>query len=316
MNTNSHAQTAVFGGGCFWCADAVFRKLKGIISVESGYAGGTTKNPTYEEVITGTTNHKEVVRVEYDSQTISYNDLLTVFFATHDPTSKDRQGADVGTQYGSFIFYTSETQKDEAEQFIQNLNQATPNGKPIVTIVEPLETFYPAEQYHQDFYQKNSRVPYCQIVINPKLEKLKKEFSQLIQEKANNHKKTDREWRDQLTDEEYKILREKGTEIPFTGKYLNEKTKGTYSCAGCGNQLFSSDTKFDSRTGWPSFDNALPGAVKTREDTSHGMNRIEVMCAQCDSHLGHLFEDGPTATRKRYCLNSVCLNLEADNNSP
>lgn len=312
MNQISNTQTAIFGGGCFWCVDTVFRTLKGIVSVESGYMGGTTKNPTYEDVITGVTQHKEVVRVTYDPSTISYNNLLTVFFATHDPTSKDKQGADVGTQYGSFIFYTNHTQKDEAEKFIQHLNQTTKNGKPIATIVEPLETFYPAEQYHQDYYQKNKGAPYCQIVINPKLEKLRKEFSQLLKDKTDDHQKTEQEWKEQLSDEEYKILREKGTEIPFTGKYLNEKTKGTYSCAGCGNQLFSSDTKFDSKTGWPSFDKALPDAIKTKEDTSHGMHRTEVLCAQCNSHLGHLFDDGPTATRKRYCLNSVCLNLKKD----
>ena len=310
MEQTSYTQTAVFGGGCFWCTDAVFRTLKGIISIESGYAGGTTKNPIYENIVTGKTNHKEVVRIIYDSHTLSYNDLLTVFFATHDPTSKDKQGADMGTHYGSFIFYTNEAQKNEAETFMQQLNQTTENGKPIVTIVEPLEMFYIAEQSHQDYYRKNKEAPYCQIVINPKLEKLKKEFSQLLKQKTNSQPKTEQEWKEHLTEQEYRMLREKETEMPFTGKYLNEKAKGTYSCAGCGNQLFASDTKFDSKTGWPSFDNALPGAVKIKNDTSHGMQRTEVVCAQCDSHLGHLFDDGPTATGKRYCLNSTCLNLK------
>jgi len=121
---------------------------------------------------------------------------------------------------------------------------------------------------------------------------------------------TPEEWKERLTSEQYKVLREGGTEAPFTGEYVHEKADGTYACAACGNPLFSSDTKFDSGTGWPSFDDALPGAVEYHADTSHGMNRTEITCARCGSHLGHLFDDGPTKTGKRYCINSVCLDLE------
>ena len=125
-------------------------------------------------------------------------------------------------------------------------------------------------------------------------------------------KKTDQQWKQSLTPEQYRMLRKKETEMPFTGKYLKEKSKGVYKCVGCGNPLFSSDTKFDSQTGWPSFDNALPNAVKQREDNSHGMHRIEVVCSICESHLGHLFDDGPTQTKSRYCINSSCLDLEKE----
>lgn len=119
-------------------------------------------------------------------------------------------------------------------------------------------------------------------------------------------------WKNKLTEEQYHVLREKGTEMPFSGKYLHEKSSGTYTCAACGNQLFASDAKFDSGTGWPSFDQALPGAIKLEHDDAHGMSRTEVVCARCGSHLGHVFDDGPTSTGKRYCLNSVCLDLEKD----
>ena len=124
--------------------------------------------------------------------------------------------------------------------------------------------------------------------------------------------KDNNEWKNKLTPEQYKVLREKGTEAPFSGKYVNEKAKGMYTCVACGNQLFSSDTKFDSGTGWPSFDTALPGAVKYEHDAAYGMERTEVLCARCGSHLGHVFEDGPTSTGKRYCMNSVCLDLQKE----
>jgi len=171
---------AVFGGGCFWCTEAVFRMLRGVISVTPGYAGGTLPNPTYEQIFGGKTGHAEVVRIEYNPFDISYNDLLTVFFATHDPTTPDRQGNDIGTQYRSLILYTADEQKAQAEQFIKHLNESTPEGAPIVTAVEPLEQFYEAEDYHKNYYTRNTAQPYCQIVINPKLEKVQKQFAALL----------------------------------------------------------------------------------------------------------------------------------------
>ncbi|HTY55951.1 MAG TPA: peptide-methionine (S)-S-oxide reductase MsrA [Candidatus Binataceae bacterium] len=173
-------EVAVFGGGCFWCTEAVFERLKGVISVKPGFAGGTTENPTYPQVCTGTTGHAEVSRVEYDPQQISYNDLLTVFFATHDPTTLNRQGADVGTEYRSIIFYTAEEQKREAEAFISQLQKSDPTGRPIVTEVRPLTKFYEAEDYHHEYYRNNPYAPYCQVVISPKMEKLNKKFDTLL----------------------------------------------------------------------------------------------------------------------------------------
>lgn len=176
---------AVFGGGCFWCTEAVYEELKGVASIMPGYAGGAVPNPTYEQVCTGETGHAEVIKIEYNPAQISYSDLLTVFFATHDPTTLNRQGGDIGTQYRSIILYTDDAQKNEAEQFIKKLNESGPKA---VTEIKPLEAFYEAEDYHRQYYLKNSSAPYCQLVINPKLEKLKEKFYSLLKEseKKNN----------------------------------------------------------------------------------------------------------------------------------
>jgi peptide-methionine (S)-S-oxide reductase len=171
MNTNK-TEIADFGGGCFWCMEAVFERLPGVISVTSGFAGGTTENPTYEEVCTETTGHAEVTEIAFDPAKISYNQLLDVFWQAHDPTTLNRQGADVGTSYRSIILYRSEKQKLEAEKSKLGAQQNFRN--PIVTEIVPLKKFYPAEDYHQKYFDNNSNAPYCQIVIAPKLDKLEK----------------------------------------------------------------------------------------------------------------------------------------------
>jgi peptide-methionine (S)-S-oxide reductase len=175
--TAQKTMTAIFGGGCFWCTEAVLEMVRGVTSVMPGYAGGNTPNPTYEQVCTGDTGHAEVLRVEYDPSQVSYNDLLTVFFAMHDPTSLNRQGNDVGTQYRSIILYADEAQKQAAEEFIKRLNE---DGKKVVTEVVPLETFYEAEAYHHHYFINHPEKAYCQLVINPKLEKIKEHYKQLL----------------------------------------------------------------------------------------------------------------------------------------
>ena len=177
---DAKSAVAVFGGGCFWCTEAVFDELRGVRSVVSGYAGGSTKNPTYEEVCGGRTGHAEVIKIEFDPGEIAFKDLLTVFFATHDPTTLNRQGNDVGTQYRSAIFYAYEEQKREAEAFIKELNDSKSFGKPVVTTLEPLGEFYEAEDYHQKYYANNPYQPYCQYMIPPKLNKLHKQFGALL----------------------------------------------------------------------------------------------------------------------------------------
>ncbi len=169
-------ETATLGGGCFWCLEAVFDNLKGVKDVVSGYSGGGLPNPTYREVCTGNTGHAEVVQVIFDPAELSYADLLRVFFSIHDPTTLNRQGADIGTQYRSVVFYHSPEQKKEAEDVIREMDRLTVWEKALVTEVKPFEAFYPAEDYHQEYYQNNSRQPYCQIVIAPKVSKFRRQF--------------------------------------------------------------------------------------------------------------------------------------------
>ena len=169
-------QVATLAGGCFWCLEAVFDELKGVESVESGYSGGAVPNPGYQEVCTGGTGHAEAVRISFDPGVISYRDLLKVFFTIHDPTTLDRQGADVGTQYRSAIFYHDEQQKRTAEEVIRELGQAGPWDDPIVTELGPAGEFYVAEAYHQEYFANNSSQPYCRAVIAPKVVKFRKEF--------------------------------------------------------------------------------------------------------------------------------------------
>lgn len=176
-----HTETIVFGGGCFWCTEAVFKKIKGIHTVLPGYSGGQTKNPTYHSVSNGDTGHAECVKVEYDPQIVPLRVLLLVFFNSHNPTTKNRQGNDVGTQYRSVVFYTTSEQKREVEAMIREVNASNKDGAPVVTEVEELEVFYEAEDYHKDYYARNTHNPYCEIVINPKLEKIQKEFAEYIQ---------------------------------------------------------------------------------------------------------------------------------------
>lgn len=173
-------EIAVFGGGCFWCTEAVFSMLKGVMLVKPGYAGGTVPNPTYEDVSSGRTGHAEVIYIEFDPSQISYKTLLTVFFASHDPTTFNRQGNDIGTQYRSVVFYTTPGQKADAESFIKELTESSSEGDPIVTEVKPLEAFYDAESYHQNYYASHKDAPYCQVIINPKLEKVQKQFADLL----------------------------------------------------------------------------------------------------------------------------------------
>lgn len=173
-------ETVVFGNGCFWCTEAVFQMIKGVVSVEPGYSGGTVANPTYEQVSAGNTGHAEVIKIVYNPDVVSYEEILQIFFTTHDPTSLNRQGNDVGPQYRSVVFYGNERQKEKAEHYIQVLSKAY--TKPIVTAVEPLKEFYPAEDYHKKYYEYHKDAPYCQLVIAPKVEKVEEKFKNLLKD--------------------------------------------------------------------------------------------------------------------------------------
>lgn len=183
QNATADTETAVFGAGCFWCVEAIYERVNGVKSVESGYAGGHVENPTYRQVTTGTTGHAEVARLEYDPDVISYEELLEVFWHTHNPTTKNRQGADVGPQYRSVIFYLNEEQKKIAEESLKRTDASDLWEDPIVTEIEPLTNYSVAENYHQNYYENNPNAGYCSIVIAPKIAKFKKDFPHLLSDK-------------------------------------------------------------------------------------------------------------------------------------
>lgn len=172
--SETHSETATFGNGCFWCTEAIFQKVAGVIKVQSGYSGGNTPDPTYKDICTGNTNHAECLNITFDPALVSFEDLLKVFWETHDPTTLNRQGNDVGTQYRSVIFYHDPEQKKIAEAYREKLDNSRAFRSPIVTSIEPFTVFYPAENYHDDYYNRNSQAPYCQFVIRPKVEKFLK----------------------------------------------------------------------------------------------------------------------------------------------
>ncbi len=179
---NRRMKTIVLAGGCFWCTEAVFKMLRGVHAVEPGYAGGAKQNPTYEEVCSGTTGHAEAVRIEYDPAQAKLEDILTVFFATHDPTTLNRQGNDVGTQYRSAVLYTTDEQKTAVERIITEIDASAAEGGKVVTEVTPLERFWPAEEYHRDYFERNPERAYCQVVINPKVAKVQEKFAVLLKQ--------------------------------------------------------------------------------------------------------------------------------------
>jgi peptide-methionine (S)-S-oxide reductase len=182
--SNVRTEVAILGGGCFWCTEAVFLRLRGVSKVTSGYTGGTVDNPTYRQICTGKTGHAEVVRIEFDPEEITFAQILDVFFHTHDPTTLNRQGADVGTQYRSAIFWADKEQKDLAAAVIKELDDAGEFDSPIVTTLEELGRFYPAEDYHQNYFDENPRQGYCEVVINPKVTKFQKRYKRLLKEPA------------------------------------------------------------------------------------------------------------------------------------
>jgi len=287
---------AIFAAGCFWGVQAAFDAVPGVWSTRVGYTGGSAVNPSYEQVCRGNTGHAEAVEIAYDPEQVSYDELLDVFFSIHNPTTRDRQGPDIGHQYRSAIFYLNAGQKEAAVAKILELNRSGKFPAPIVTEIVPAKTFYPAEDYHQDYLKKQG---------------LKTCGSNDMRMEEEEEEETDneQEWKRKLTPLQYDVLRRKGTERPFTGRYYRFDEDGTYSCAACGNPIFMSQDKFDSGCGWPSFDKAIPGHVKFTPDFSHGMERIEVTCARCGSHLGHVFEDGPTETGDRFCINSAAMDF-------
>ena len=285
---------ATFAGGCFWCMVKPFDEYEGVESVISGYTGGYTKNPTYEEVCTDLTGHIEAIQITFDDEIISYKELLDIYWSVIDPTQVGGQFADLGHHYKTVIFYHDDYQKQEAEKSKEDLEKSRLYDKPIVTEIRKAETFYPAEDYHQYYYKKNP------------------DHYNRYYQGSGRAKHVKKVWaKKNLTALQYEVTQNSATETPFSNEYYNNFEEGIYVDIISGEPLFTSKDKFDSGCGWPSFSKPIgKGILDFYEDYSHNMERVEVKGSKSGAHMGHVFDDGPKEMGGiRFCINSASLRF-------
>ncbi|QHJ72087.1 peptide-methionine (R)-S-oxide reductase [Planococcus halotolerans] len=291
-----------FAGGCFWGVEAYMARVYGVYDVTSGYANGTTENPTYQEVLYENTGHAETVHVRYDPERIDLESLVSQFFMIIDPTLLNQQGNDKGTQYRTAVYYENEEDRAVIDKIASA--EAERYDKPIVTEIEPLEHYYLAEEYHQDYLEKNPD-GYCHIEFDSLEDQ---EIPSLI-DPAAYPKPSDEELKEKLTEIQYNVTQNDDTETAYSNEYWDNYEPGLYVDVTTGEPLFSSAEKYDSETGWPSFTKPIdPAVITEHSDTSGFFKRTEVRSRAGDSHLGHVFTDGPKDKGGlRYCLNSAAL---------